>query len=153
MKKQKAAYYTYTTGPSFEVPEQGLSKNDLHNILTQLHVLFGLDYTFCYEAKTEGGFQMIKWPGKRLGEGYKSIRFVITKDEVGTWPYIDGTENWQGMTYVVFKGPFRLMTFLHAYRGAPCWTKEEVDKVCQAFGLKATFPKDFVKSLRKEGET
>lgn len=148
----KKPYYTYTPGPSFQVPEGGLSKNDFHTILVKLHALFGSEYTFRYEPISEGGFEMIRWPGKKIGEGYKSIRFV-ENDEVGRWPYIDGTEFWQGMTYIVFKGPFLLHTFLKAYRGAPCWGKDEVDKVCQAFGLRATFPKDFVKTLKKEGET
>jgi hypothetical protein len=152
MKKKTPPTYTYTPGPWFDVPEKGLSKNDFHTTLTLLHALFGSEYTFRYEPVSEGGFEMIRWPGKKIGEGYKTIRFG-ENSEAGTWPYIDGTELWQGMSYIVFKGPFRLNTFLKAYRGAPCWTKEEVDKVCQAFGLKASFPKDFVKSLRKEGET
>jgi len=97
---------------------------------------YGAEYRFEPEPISEGGLQIVAWPGKKE-EQYKSMRFHIMNDRhtMADWPQIvpgKTIEEWRNNAPKnIFSSPWGY-TFFKAF-DAPVWTRDEVAMIVSAF--------------------
>lgn len=141
--------YTYTELPTRITMRGAVTTHHIISLLDALHLQFGAGYAFRAEPITEGGIEMIAWPGRLGEEGYKSLRFRFDNQQ-GDWPWIDAdTEaRWRATpAEVIWKPDYQRSyrrrqanqgsvggkVLLKAFHGAPCWTREECERFFTAF--------------------
>lgn len=94
------------------------------------------EFQFEPEKRAEGGIEFINFPGK-TPDMYKDVRFLQCgvswdpkKQLSRFWPQIippDVSTAWKEDESVIFKHPFKMSTTLQALRGAPSFTKTELE--------------------------
>ena len=134
----KSSMATYKWGPKYNASPAGFTFKDVEDTTVELNETMPPGYKFAAEPISEGGIEMIDWPGKT--KGYKSIRLGI-----GNWPWLtDGTPSVSDVTLErrytnLPEGQFS--TFLKALDGAPSWKARELDivKRCMADNMRVTF--------------
>lgn len=146
MKRERAVepegHYTYCEGPQFK-SGFSITTKTIVDLVHALGKRFGKGYEFNLEPISEGGIQMISWPGKEYAHAYKTMRFHV---DGGRWPWITehSLNEWQNNTPVVIwklppaefkkkQEPVVGELFFKAFNGAPCWTFEEVALIVDAF--------------------
>jgi hypothetical protein len=100
------------------------------DIVDLIHLLekpgvFSVPYKFYPEPITEGGL-VLDWPDRTDGQ-YKSLRFYFN----GHWPVINCTTrwDWEDSPPITLRDKEEFGTFIKAFHGAPCWTKDELTAV------------------------
>lgn len=143
-------------GTKITVHDPVITTKHIVTFIDELSRSFGGGYVFRPEPISEGGVEMINWPGKIAG-AYKTVRFHFQAH--GGWPQIDGDgvlEKWRREQAVVIwhnSGAFRGSLFIKAFDGAPCWTKAEINIVLEALrtiGFKCTKPRVRVCDLQQK---
>lgn len=145
---------TYTSG-YYLILSRDITNKDIASICRDLNTAFNVDgiteYAFAPEPISEGGIEMVSWPGK-TGDEYKTMRIHFSS--CGNWPFIERNNAVEFMdnletqviglktTNMRNKGRLApgnpISTCLKAFDGAPVWTVEELDifaKVFEQYGI------------------
>ena len=133
----------YMRGPHIKFPKKA-SRDAHYNAIRNACVIasseLGDGYNLKPEPITEGGILFVDWPGKKENnKGYKSVRLNMR----WLWINEDGSpSNSLNNNPDAPVGPNsyndRMCTFLKAFYGAPCFTRTELNAVCNA--LSNCFP-------------
>jgi len=148
--------YTYFAGPNIRV-SRNITTKTMVNLIDALCERFGPGYSFALEPISEGGIQMTS-----VEHGFKTFRFNL--NNYGEWPSINGAttlQSWRDNEHatVIWNARDAVMRgglFLKAFHGAPCWTRDELNKVASALAsvgitcLKTGWPSD--SKLQKSGD-
>ena len=130
---------TYTNGPLLYF-NKDLSKKDYIEICNKLNHQFeetfqNKEYVFQPEPVSEGGLEMVKFPGKKESM-YKSLRHPLRTKEHDEPEYKSQiitqnvmTEWLNDETIIIHQGLYSDTT-LKAFYGAPIWTLEEIKIIC-----------------------
>jgi hypothetical protein len=155
------ATYTYTPGYRFKF-EGDITTKTMVELIDSLEAQFGEGFRFVPEAITEGGLELVAWPGAHIDGAYKAMRFRVSSG-AGEWPWITNAtlSQWRTQGASVIWEPLggkrtvEGTLFYKAFTGAPCWTRAELEKVKAAFalaGVKCTGAIPSAKSLRSVGK-
>lgn len=133
--------YTCCGGPWFTFP-YSITTKTIVDFVYALRARFGKGYEFRIEPITEGGIQMMSWPGKEHARAYKTMRFHIQR---GKWPFIEDNTfgQWENSPPILLwplppkeakkkQKPVDGELYFKAFSGAPCWTPDEVSLVVSA---------------------
>ena len=116
--------YTYTHGFNFRLREP-MTMDTIVNIISWLKRLFGETHSFTFNAN-DYSIEFTSWPGvvvNMRGGQYKAVKILI-KDS-NSISSVDIINDWSTGTCGC--------VFYKALYGAPCWTREEVQYLYQAF--------------------
>ena len=116
--------YTYCDGPTYKIHDK-LTRKDIILVIDALNEIFGQGWNFQLEPITEGGIEVVQWPGKPK-HAFKTLRFIHDKIQ---WPWITSLSaaEWRESDKVVLEGCV-FDTYLKAFFGAPCWSVRELEK-------------------------
>jgi hypothetical protein len=137
-RASRPADFTYGSGPAY-IASVAITKDKIETLTTELNRRFPKGYSVKRDAISEGGFRINMWPGSDYdGKNHsKSIRFSHNSNggSMHKWPCIKDGDDWTGDETVIFEKGYEIRTFLKAFRGAPCWTMEEIGIFTEAFAM------------------
>ena len=124
-------------GPVYTPSPEGFTFEDVERTIAALNAEMP-GHTFMTEPITEGGIQLIEWPGKKP-KGYKSLRLGI-----GNWPWLPRPPDAEAHNLKLESctvHPDEFCTVLKAFDGAPGWTPQELSaiKQCMEKEMRVTF--------------
>lgn len=132
----KRAKFTHCTGPIFDC-EFPLMRKHIFLLLKSLENVFGTGWVFALEPVTNGGIQIVDWPGREAGM-YKTLRFAsMGVEDTIHWPWIehDSIKQWEHSSELIVVCKCAFGTVLRAEGGAPPWTLREVEQWAVAFEI------------------
>jgi hypothetical protein len=113
--------YTYCAGPQYYC-KYLLERHHLVAVVTALNQIFGKGYQFGLAKISNGGIQVLEWPGKEVG----MIKIFCFHSESINWTCINENE-WHESTRIVIDD-LKFTSELIALYGAPCWSVKELEK-------------------------